>query len=211
MEIEFSRRGPWAALRILACLRILVFGFFLLTPSLVLAAEADSASETVTVSPDESLARICWGIAFAGAMAALIQAKFFYESMRRADEGNQRMRQIAGYVSKGAKAYLDQQFKVVAAFFFVIAGLLGIAAFGLKVQSEFVPFAFLTGGFFSGLAGWFGMTTATAASNRTAAAAQVSLNQGLQVAFRSGAVMGLTVVGLGLMDITIWFSVLYWV
>lgn len=189
-------------------LQVATFGLTTLLPSWAAAAER-TASEAMTA--DERLAYICWGIAFAGAMAALIQAKFFFESMRRADEGNERMRQIAGYVSKGAQAYLDQQFKVVAAFFFVIAVLLGIASFGLKVQSEFVPFAFLTGGFFSGLAGWFGMTTATAASNRTAAAAQVSLNQGLQVAFRSGAVMGLTVVGLGLMDITIWFAFLYWV
>ena len=189
-------------------LQVATFGLTTLLPSWAAAAET-TASEAMT--SDERLAYICWGIAFAGAMAALIQAKFFFESMRRADEGNERMRQIAGYVRKGANAYLDQQFKVVAAFFFVIAVLLGFAAFGLKVQSEFVPFAFLTGGFFSGLAGWFGMTTATAASSRTAAAAQVSLNQGLQVAFRSGAVMGLTVVGLGLMDIAIWFAFLYWV
>ena len=86
-----------------------------------------------------------------------------------------------------------------------------IAAFGLGVQSKFVPFAFLTGGFFSGLAGWIGMRTATMASNRTTEGARKSLNQGLQVAFRSGAVMGLTVVGLGLLDITLWFGFLYWI
>ena len=177
-----------------------------LGPAVAAAAEVDA-----TAAADDRFAKICWLIIFAGAMVALIQAKFFFESMRRSDEGNPRMKQIAGYVRQGANAYLDQQFKVVAAFFFVIAILLGVAAFGLKVQSEFVPFAFLTGGFFSGLAGWFGMTTATAASSRTAAAAEVSLNQGLQVAFRSGAVMGLTVVGLGLMDIAIWFAFLYWV
>ena len=144
-------------------------------------------------------------------MAALVQAKLFYESMREADEGTERMQEIAGYVTQGANAYLQQQYKVVAAFFLVIAALLAYAAFGLEVQSKFVPFAFLSGGLFSGLAGWFGMKTATAASNRTAAAAQQSLNQGLQVAFRSGAVMGLTVVGLGLMDIALWFAFLYWV
>ncbi len=188
--------------------QFLMCGAASLAPAWAAAAE-NTATEGG--SSDGQFAMICWGIAFAGAMAALIQAKFFFEAMRRADEGNERMRQIAGYVRKGANAYLDQQFKVVAAFFFVIAVLLGFAAFGLKVQSEFVPFAFLTGGFFSGLAGWFGMTTATAASSRTAAAAQISLNQGLQVAFRSGAVMGLTVVGLGLMDIAIWFAFLYWV
>ncbi len=154
---------------------------------------------------------LCWSVAFVGAAVALLQAKFFYESMIQASEGTPRMREIAGHVRDGANTYLDQQFKVVTAFFFVIAVLLGVAAFGLKVQSELVPFAFLTGGFFSGLAGWFGMKTATAASSRTAAAAKVSLNQGLQVAFRSGAVMGLTVVGLGLMDIALWFAFLYWV
>src|SRR5690606_37946265 len=111
----------------------------------------------------------------------------------------------------GANAYLRQQYKVVAIFFAVIFVLLAIAAFVLKVQSEWVPFAFLTGGFFSGLAGWFGMKTATCASSRTAAGAQKSLNQGLQVAFRSGAVMGLTVVGLGLLDICLWFLILYWI
>ncbi len=193
-----------------AVTRLIRFATFLgafLVPSFAAAAEEASS----TSAADERFVMICWSIAFVGAMVALIQAKFFYESMRRADEGTERMKQIAGYVRKGANAYLDQQFKVVVAFFFVIAILLGIASFGLKVQSEFVPFAFLTGGFFSGLAGWFGMTTATAASSRTAAAAQISMNQGLQVAFRSGAVMGLTVVGLGLMDIAIWFAFLYWV
>ncbi|MDP6835027.1 MAG: sodium-translocating pyrophosphatase, partial [Candidatus Poseidoniia archaeon] len=126
------------------------------------------------------------------------------------DEGTPRMVEIAGYVREGANAYLRQQYKVVGGFFVVIVILLGIAAFA-KVQSPFVPFAFLTGGFFSGLAGWFGMKTATWASSRTCAGAQKSLNQGLQVAFRSGAVMGLTVVGLGLLDITVWFGFLYYV
>ncbi|MEM9784768.1 MAG: sodium/proton-translocating pyrophosphatase, partial [Pseudomonadota bacterium] len=154
---------------------------------------------------------VCWAIAFAGAFVALVQAKLFYDAMVKTDEGTERMKEIAGYVREGANAYLGQQYKVVAAFFLVIALLLAYAAFGLKVQSEFVPFAFLSGGLFSGLAGWFGMKTATAASSRTAAAAEKSLNQGLQVAFRSGAVMGLTVVGLGLMDIAIWFAFLKWV
>lgn len=172
------------------------------TGEMASSADADSVNQLVT---------ICWGIAFAGALAALIQARIFYAQMQRASQGNDRMREIAGYVRDGAKAYLDQQFRVVAVFFLLIAVLLGLAAFGLKVQSPFVPFAFLSGGFFSGLAGWFGMRTATNASSRTAAAAEQSLNQGLQVAFRSGAVMGLTVVGLGLMDIAIWFAFLYWI
>ncbi|MEO8493854.1 MAG: sodium-translocating pyrophosphatase [Planctomycetota bacterium] len=154
---------------------------------------------------------LVWGLAFCGSVVALIQAYLFYKTMMAADEGNARMIEIAGYVREGANAYLRQQYKVVGAFFVVIVILLSIAAFVLKAQSAFVPFAFLTGGFFSGLAGWFGMKTATWASSRTAAGAQKSLNQGLQVAFRSGAVMGLTVVGLGLLDITLWFGFLYYV
>ncbi|MCO6454086.1 MAG: sodium-translocating pyrophosphatase [Pirellulaceae bacterium] len=152
-----------------------------------------------------------WLLALVGSIVALVQAYLFFKGMMAADEGTERMKEIAGYVRQGANAYLKQQYIVVAGFFVVIVALLSVAAFGLKVQSEFVPFAFLTGGFFSGLAGWFGMKTATWASNRTAAGAQRSLNQGLQVAFRSGAVMGLTVVGLGLLDITLWFGFLYWV
>ncbi|MGH7134915.1 MAG: sodium/proton-translocating pyrophosphatase, partial [Pirellulales bacterium] len=152
-----------------------------------------------------------WGLAFLAAIAALVQAFLFYKSMKAADDGTQKMIEIAGYVRTGANAYLRQQYKVVAFFFVIIFGLLALEAFVLKVQSEWVPFAFITGGFFSGLAGWFGMKTATWASSRTAAGAQKSLNQGLQVAFRSGAVMGLTVVGLGLLDICLWFAVLYWV
>lgn len=151
-----------------------------------------------------------WGIAFVSSILALVQAYFFYKWMKDQDPGTERMIEIASYVREGAAAYLRQQYFVVAIFFVVIGLLLGFSAFALKVQSEFVPFAFLTGGFFSGLAGFFGMKTATWASNRTAAAAQRSLNQGLQVAFRSGAVMGLTVVGLGLLDITVWYAILRW-
>ena len=152
-----------------------------------------------------------WLLCLFASIAALVQAYLFFQSMMRADEGNARMVEIAGYVRQGANAYLRQQYKVVAIFFVVIVILLAICAFVLEVQSGFVPFAFLTGGFFSGLAGWFGMKTATWASSRTSAGAQKSLNQGLQVAFRSGAVMGLTVVGLGLLDIVLWFGFLYWV
>ena len=152
-----------------------------------------------------------WVVAFIASIVALIQAYFFFKAMMRADEGNERMIEIAGYVREGANAYLKQQYIVVAGFFAVIVALLAFAAFGLRVQSAFVPFAFLTGGFFSGLAGWCGMKTATWASSRTSAGAQKSLNEGLQVAFRSGAVMGLTVVGLGLLDITLWFAFLRWI
>jgi len=151
-----------------------------------------------------------WGLAFVASLVALYFAFNFYKSMMAADEGNALMIEIAGHVREGAAAYLRQQYKVVAGFFFVIVLLLAALAY-LGVQSNYVPFAFLTGGFFSGLAGFFGMKTATWASSRTAAGAQKSLNQGLQVAFRSGAVMGLTVVGLGLLDITIWYAILRWV
>jgi K(+)-stimulated pyrophosphate-energized sodium pump len=135
-------------------------------------------------------------------------AFFFFRQMMAEDEGTPRMREIALYVRKGAMAYLKQQYKVVGIVFVVLCALFAFMAYGLNVQNPWVPFAFLTGGFFSGLAGFFGMKTATYASARTANAARKSLNAGLKVAFRSGAVMGLTVVGLGLLDIAIWFVVL---
>ena len=152
-----------------------------------------------------------WLIAFAGSVAALVYAWIFFRTMMKADEGNEEMRDIAQAVRDGADAYLWRQYSVVAGFFFVMFVLLFVASFVFEVQSCWVPFAFITGGFFSGLAGWMGMKTATWASSRTTAGAQKSLNQGLQVAFRSGAVMGLTVVGLGLLDITLWFLMLHWV
>jgi inorganic pyrophosphatase/K(+)-stimulated pyrophosphate-energized sodium pump len=158
-----------------------------------------------------SLFGLYWVLAFAGSIVALVFAFRFYRWMIESDEGNPTMVEIAGYVRTGANAYLRQQYKIVGLFFVVIFALLVYVSFGLGAQSRWVPFAFITGGFFSGLAGWFGMKTATWASSRTAAGAQKSLNQGLQVAFRSGAVMGLTVVGLGLLDIMLWFLVLYWI
>ena len=139
---------------------------------------------------------------------ALGMAWFFFRQMMKEDEGTPRMKEIALYVRKGAMAYLKQQYKVVSIVFVVLCILFAFMAYGLGVQNPWVPFAFLTGGFFSGLAGFFGMKTATYASARTANAARQSLNSGLKVAFRSGAVMGLTVVGLGLLDIAIWFVVL---
>ncbi len=141
-------------------------------------------------------------------VAALCMAWVFFKSMMKADEGTPRMKEIALYVRKGAMAYLKQQYKVVLIVFIVLAALFSFMAYGLGVQNPWVPFAFLTGGFFSGLAGFFGMKTATYASARTANAARKSLDGGLKIAFRSGAVMGLTVVGLGLLDIAIWFLVL---
>ena len=151
-----------------------------------------------------------WLVGTAGSVLALMQAFQFFKWMESQPAGSQKMIDIAGYVRTGADAYLKQQYKVVAGFFLVIFLLLLILAFALEVQSPWVPFAFISGGLFSGLAGWFGMKTATLASNRTAAGAERSLNDGLQVAFRSGAVMGLTVVGLGLLDIMLWFAILYW-
>ncbi len=139
---------------------------------------------------------------------ALGMAWFFFRQMMKEDEGTPRMKEIALYVRKGAMAYLKQQYKVVSIVFVVLCILFAFMAYGLGVQNPWVPFAFLTGGFFSGLAGFFGMKTATYASARTANAARQSLNSGLKVAFRSGAVMGLTVVGLGLLDIAIWFVAL---
>lgn len=143
------------------------------------------------------------------ALVALFFAFLFYRQMLGKDEGTPRMKEIAKYVREGAMAYLKQQYKIVVIVFIVLAGIFAFLAYGLHIQNPWVPFAFLTGGFFSGLAGFIGMKTATNASARTAHAAQQSLNSGLKVAFRSGAVMGLTVVGLGLLDISIWFFILH--
>ena len=151
-----------------------------------------------------------WLVGVGGAVLALFQAWQFFQWMEAQPAGTQKMIDIAGYVRTGADAYLKQQYKVVGWAFLAICVLLLWMALGLGVQSLWVPFAFLSGGLFSGLAGWFGMKTATLASNRTAAGAERSLNEGLQIAFRSGAVMGLTVVGLGLLDIMLWFFILYW-
>ncbi|MBP5377883.1 MAG: sodium-translocating pyrophosphatase [Bacteroidaceae bacterium] len=141
-------------------------------------------------------------------LVALSMAFYFFRTMMNADEGTPRMREIAGFVRSGAMSYLKQQYKVVTIVFVVLAVIFAFMAYVLKWQNPWVPFAFLTGGFFSGLAGFFGMKTATYASTRTANAARKSLDGGLRIAFRSGAVMGLTVVGLGLLDIAIWFLIL---
>ncbi len=149
-----------------------------------------------------------WWLAPAVAVVALVFAYRFYREIMAADPGDKRMQEIAGYVREGAFAYLKRQYLVVAIVFLVLVALLIWQAFGLKQQHWLVPFAFLTGGFFSGLAGFFGMNTATRASNRTTQGAKESLNRGLQIAFRAGSVMGLVVVGLGLLDISLWFLVL---
>ncbi len=144
----------------------------------------------------------------AASLLALFFAWFFYNQMKKESEGTPTMKEIAQYVREGAMAYLKQQYKVVLIVFIVLALLFSFMAYVLHVQNGWVPFAFLTGGFFSALAGYIGMRTATYASARTANAVSRSLNSGLKLAFRSGAVMGLTVVGLGLLDISIWWVVL---
>lgn len=148
-----------------------------------------------------------WWIAPIGALCALIFARKFFKEVMRAPEGNESMISIASHVKEGAYAYLKQQYKVVSIFFIGTFFVLLLVSFGLHAQSKVVPFAFLSSGFLSGLAGFLGMKTATSASSRTAEGARKSLNQGLQVAFRSGAVMGLIVVGMGLLDISLWFFV----
>lgn len=144
----------------------------------------------------------------AASILALVFAWFFFRQMMKESEGTELMAKIASHVRKGAMSYLKQQYKVVASVFLVLVILFSIMAFGFGIQNEWVPIAFLTGGFFSGLAGFLGMKTATYASARTANAARHSLNKGLLVAFRSGAVMGLVVVGLGLLDISFWYILL---
>ena len=146
-------------------------------------------------------------IVLCASILALTFAFIFYKQMMKEDEGTDLMKKIAAHVRKGAMAYLKQQYKVVIIVFVVLAILFFVMSL-FDLQNGWVWFAFLTGGFFSGLAGFFGMKTATYASARTANAARKSLNSGLKVAFRSGAVMGLVVVGLALLDVSVWFLVL---
>lgn len=155
---------------------------------------------------EENLVKYVW-IVFCASVVALGFAFFFYRRMLKEDEGTPTMREIASHVRKGAMAYLKQQYKVVTIVFIVLAVLFFIMSI-FDLQNGWVWFAFLTGGFFSGLAGFLGMKTATYASARTANGARQTLNKGLQIAFRSGAVMGLTVVGLALLDVSVWFFIL---
>jgi K(+)-stimulated pyrophosphate-energized sodium pump len=150
---------------------------------------------------------IFWLVPLAS-IVALFFARHFFAQMKKQSEGTDRMQAIAAHVRTGAMAYLRQQYRVVGIVFVVLALFFVFLAYGLGVQNRWVPFAFLTGGFFSALAGYIGMKTATYASARTANAARDSLDKGLKVAFRSGAVMGLVVVGLGLLDISLWYLVL---
>ena len=173
------------------------------------AGAAETTRAIGSLNNSESLGGLpeLWWITPAAALVALMMAANFYCKMMAASEGTDRMKEIAGYVREGAMAYLYRQYKVVGVVFAVLFLIFATLAY-YKVQNPFVPVAFLTGGFFSGLCGYIGMKTATRASNRTAQAASEGLNRGLQVAFRSGAVMGLVVVGFGLLDICLWFLIL---
>jgi len=184
--------------------KVLKYGL-LLMPTFVFAASA-SAVENIEPS-DVVTTPVSWIIAPIGSVLALGFAWFFYKNMIKAPEGTEKMKEIARYVREGAYAYLYRQYGIVAIVFVVLLVILGVLAY-IGVQNPFVPIAFLTGGFFSGLCGFLGMKTATYASARTAQGARKSLNSGLQVAFRSGAVMGLVVVGFGLFDISMWYLIL---
>ena len=151
-----------------------------------------------------------WWLTLIGSIIALVFAFIFYKSVMKQGEGTDVMREIAQSVREGAMAYLRQQYKVVTIVFIVLCVIFLIMAFGLHAQNKVVPFAFLTGGFFSGLCGFLGMKTATNASARTTSAAMDGLNAGLRVSFRAGAVMGLVVVGFALLDIAGWFLILYY-
>ena len=151
-----------------------------------------------------------WWIVPVGSIIALFFAYIFYREVMKQSEGTPAMVEIAQTVREGAMAYLNQQYKVVGVVFSLLCVIFLIMAFGLEAQNKVVPFAFLTGGFFSGLCGFLGMKTATNASARTACAAQISLNNGLRIAFRAGAVMGLVVVGFALLDIAAWLLILYY-
>jgi len=182
---------------------VFAIGLICMAVTPVLAQEGDEGPMIRPSIP------IWWWIAPIGAIIALIFAYKFYSEVKKANPGDPEMIEIAGHVREGAMAYLRRQYRVVTIVFLVLAAILAFMAYGLNVQNPIVWFAFLTGGFFSGLCGYLGMRTATLASNRTAAGARDNLNKGLVVAFRAGAVMGLVVVGFALIDITGWFLVLY--
>ena len=139
------------------------------------------------------------------ALVALLYAYFTARSVRKADEGSERMKGIAKSIRQGASAYLKRQYKTVGIFFAIVFVVLLVLSFGFNLVNRFTPFAFLTGGIFSGLSGFIGMSIAVRSNVRTANAAEKSLNSGLRVAFRAGSVMGFVVVGLGLLDFSIWY------
>ncbi|MFQ5613902.1 MAG: sodium-translocating pyrophosphatase [Anaerolineae bacterium] len=177
------------------------FATLLLVPSVALAAPDQGGREALP---------LLWWLAPVGSIVALVFVYIFYRSVMQTSEGTPQMIEIAQAVREGAMAYLRRQYRVVAIAFLVLFIIFVILAYGVGAQNKVVPFAFITGGFFSGLCGFIGMKTATNASARTTNAARQSLNGGLQVAFRAGAVMGLVVVGFALLDICAWFLILYY-
>jgi K(+)-stimulated pyrophosphate-energized sodium pump len=179
-------------MKILTCVLL-----FLLVPVLGVLAESEGGGEMGTM----------W-VTWIGSVAALVFALILALTILKKDPGNEKTRKISKHVQEGALAYIKQQYKVVAIFFVFVFVLFLVLSFALNLISRFVPFAFITGGFFSGLAGYIGMTIATRSNARTAWAAKSSLNSGLRVAFSSGTVMGMVVVGLGLLDLSIWWLVL---
>ena len=198
MSENFQRKG----LRRI-CRRSLIFLVLLLSMAATDFALAEADGKLPPV-PD------AWWLTLIGSIIALVFAFIFYKSVMKQGEGTDVMREIAQSVREGAMAYLRQQYKVVTIVFIVLCVIFLIMAFGLHAQNKVVPFAFLTGGFFSGLCGFLGMKTATNASARTTSAAMDGLNAGLRVSFRAGAVMGLVVVGFALLDIAGWFLILYY-
>ena len=151
-----------------------------------------------------------------GSIAAILFALYLAFTILKQDEGTKEMRKISLAIRKGSKAFLKRQYTTIAIFFAIIVTILSLLAFVFPLNSAekfltpFVPFAFLTGGFFSALCGYIGMIVATKANSRTTQGAKQSLNKGLKIAFSSGAVMGLTVVGLALLDLALWFYFLRW-
>ena len=182
---------------------IIVLGISIFTGG---GTAAQVGSAAIEASETEAIPGI-WYLAPVGSILALVFAYIFYRGMKKESEGTDEMKAIAQGVREGANAYLRRQYKVVAIFLVILAAILAYLAFGMAVpvMNPWVPFAFLTGGFFSALCGWLGMKTATYANSRTTNAARNSLDSALKVAFRSGAVMGLVVVGFGLLDICLWF------
>ena len=172
-----------------------------------LALLATLPATTALAQGGDAAPDLMWVAWIAAAVALLFTAVLAIRVLRRKVDGAE-ARELARAVQEGALAYLRQQYRVVGLFFLVLFAVLGVLSFGFGLLSVFVPFAFITGGLFSALAGFIGMSVATRASVRTAEAAADSLNSGLQVAFSAGTVMGLTVVGLGLLDISIWWSLL---
>ncbi len=186
-----------------------IVGLFTLMAGSAFAQDGGEATTVDAVSSGVSIPWL-WYISPICGFVALIMARKYYGEVVDSDEGDDKMILIASYVREGAMAYLFRQYRVVTVVFMVLMALLMWMAFGLHVQHGLVPFAFLTGGFFSGLCGYIGMRTATMAAHRTTAGARKSLNEGLRVAFRAGAVMGLVVVGFAVIDITFWFAALKW-